>query len=86
LTVWLHYVGQEQRHRVLCIRCWHRLTEAMDGGAYQAEHGGPLPLWSDQWRGRHFIAPDVPYPMPTARLRRSTVPSSCAIGQAGAAS
>jgi hypothetical protein len=43
---------------VLCIRCWRRLTEAMDGGAYQAEHGGPLPLWSDQWRGRHGIAPD----------------------------
>jgi hypothetical protein len=42
--------------------CWRRLTEAIDGGTHQAEHGGPLPLWSDQWRVRHGIAPDEPVP------------------------
>jgi hypothetical protein len=50
--VWLHYVGREHRHQVLCI-FWTRLTDAIDRGAYQAEHGGPPALWSDAWRERH---------------------------------
>jgi hypothetical protein len=71
--VWLHYLGLDRRHQVVCIQCWRRLTEAIDGGAYQAEHGGPLPLWSDQWRARHGIAPDEPCPMTKATLRRFTI-------------
>jgi hypothetical protein len=55
--VWLHYIGPGQRHQVVCIQCWHRLTGVIDGGVYQAKHGGPLPLWSDQWRVRHGIMP-----------------------------
>jgi hypothetical protein len=71
--VWRHYIGPDQRHQVVCIRCWDRLTGVIDGGAYQAEHGGPLPLWSDQWRVRHGIAPDEPCPMTEATLRRFTI-------------
>jgi hypothetical protein len=50
--VWLHYVGVEQRGQVVCIRCWHWLTDVIDGGAYQAqhpEHRRALPLWSELW-------------------------------------
>ena len=54
-TVWRFY---DQRNQVICIRCWHWLTDAVDGRAYQAEHGGPVPLWSDAWRERHGIPPD----------------------------
>jgi hypothetical protein len=71
--VWLHYVGPAQCHRVLCIRCWQRLTHDIDRGAYQAGHGAPVPLWSDQWRVRHGIPPDEPCPMPAKRLRRFTI-------------
>jgi hypothetical protein len=60
--VWLHYIGEEQRHQVVCIACWHWLTNIIDSGAYQAQHGGPLSLWSDAWRVRHGIAPDEPSP------------------------
>jgi hypothetical protein len=35
------HLGPDQRHRVVCIKCWRRLTEVIDGGTYQAEHGGP---------------------------------------------
>jgi hypothetical protein len=78
--VWLHYVGHDRRHQVLCLRCWNRLTGELDGGTYQAEHGGPVPLWSDQWRARHGIAPDEPCPMPAARLRRFTIAANVGSG------
>jgi hypothetical protein len=65
----MHYIAPDHRHQVVCIQCWRRLTEAIDGGAYQAEQGGPLPLWSDQWRVGHGIAPDVPCPLTRAGLR-----------------
>ena len=42
--VWLHYVGEEQRHQVLCIGCWHWLVDAIDGGEFEA--GGPAPMWN----------------------------------------
>jgi hypothetical protein len=71
--VWLHCVGPEHYHQVVCIRCWHRLTDAIDGSTYQAKHGGPLALWSDQWHERHGIAADVPCPMKAATLRRFTI-------------
>jgi len=73
--VWLHYVGIEQRHQIVCIPCWNRLTEAVDGYAYQTEHGGPLPLWSPGWRIRHGIPPNEPCPMPAEILRRFTIPA-----------
>lgn len=60
--VWLHYIGEEQRDQVVCIRCWHWLTEIIDGGAYQRDHGGPLPLWSDAWRERLGVSADTPRP------------------------
>jgi hypothetical protein len=31
--VWLHHIAPDQRHQVVCIQCWRRLTEAIDGGA-----------------------------------------------------
>ena len=60
--VWRHYVGEEQRHQILCITCGHWLVELIDGGEYQAQHGGPVPLWSDAWRVRHGISADAPCP------------------------
>lgn len=54
--VWLHYVGVEQRHQIVCLRCWHWLVSVIDGGAYQAQHGVPVALWSDVWRERHGVA------------------------------
>ena len=70
---WEHYISPDQRHQVVCIQCWHRLTKVIDGGVYQAEHGGPLPLWSDEWRERHDIPPEEPCPLTTATLRRFTI-------------
>jgi hypothetical protein len=61
-NVWRHYVSEEQRHQIVCIACWHRLVEVIDGGAFQAQHGGPVPLWSDAWRVRHGISADAPCP------------------------
>lgn len=72
-TTWDHYIGPDQRHQIVCIHYRHRLTGVIDGGAYQGEHGGPLPLWSDQWRVQHGIAPDDPCPMTKAALRRFTI-------------
>jgi hypothetical protein len=58
-VVWKHYIPPDQRWHVVCLACWNRLIEVTDGGACQAEHGGPLPLWSAAWRVRHGIALDV---------------------------
>jgi hypothetical protein len=58
--VWHRYVPPEYRRHMLCIACWHLLVEVTDGGAFQATHGGPLPLWSPAWRVRHRIPPDRP--------------------------
>jgi hypothetical protein len=70
----LHYVGHEQRHQIVCLQCWRRLTEAIDGGIFQATHGGgPLPFWCDAWRVRHGIPPDEPCPMTAQRLREVTI-------------
>jgi hypothetical protein len=63
--VWLFYVGEEQRHQIVCIACWHWLTDAIDASAYEREHGGPVPLWSAEFRRRYGIAADAPdSPMP----------------------
>jgi hypothetical protein len=58
--VWMHYVGADQRHQLLCIHCWHWLVDAIDGGAFEAAHGGPVPLWSAEFRRRHHIPADEP--------------------------
>jgi hypothetical protein len=79
---WQHYIRYENRHQVVCIRCWRRLTEAIDGGIFQAEHGGPLPLWSDEWRVRLGIPPDEPCPMPAKTLRRFTIAARVRSGPA----
>jgi len=60
--VWLHYVGEEQRHEVLCIGCWHWLVDAIDGGALEAAHGVPVPMWSNEFRRRRKIPSDYPTP------------------------
>jgi hypothetical protein len=60
--VWLHYVGEDQRHQILCIGCWHWLTDAIDGSAYERENGRAVPLWSTEFRRRHGIPPDEPSP------------------------
>jgi hypothetical protein len=39
--VWLHYIGDEHRGPIVCLQCWRRLTEAIDGGTFQARDGGP---------------------------------------------
>jgi hypothetical protein len=57
--VWRRYIPPEQRWHVVCRACWDRITDITDGGAFQAEHGGPLALWSDQWRARHGIGQDT---------------------------
>lgn len=57
-TVWQHYVEAEQRHQMVCLACWRRLTEIVDGGQFEADHGGPVALWSPEWRERHGIAED----------------------------
>ena len=28
--VWLHYLGPDQRHQVVCIQCWCRLTSVIE--------------------------------------------------------
>jgi hypothetical protein len=71
--VWRHYIQRENRHQVVCLRCWRRLTEAIDGGTFQARHGGPLPFWSDEWRVRRGIPPEEPSPHTAAMLRRTTI-------------
>jgi hypothetical protein len=68
--VWVHYVGEEQRHQIVCIACRHWLVELIDGGAYQAQHGGPVPLWSDAWRARHDIPADTPHPAAATMVHR----------------
>jgi ferredoxin len=60
--VWLHYVGHEQRHQIVCMGCWHWLTNVIDGSAFEQEHGGAVSLWSREFRRRHGIPPDVPSP------------------------
>lgn len=56
--LWLHYVGEEQRGQILCISCWHWLTDVIDGSAFEHEHGDPVALWSREFRRRHSIPPD----------------------------
>ena len=74
--VWLHYVGQEQRGQLVCIRCWHWLTEIVDDSAYEREHGGPLAMWSEEFRTRHNVPADQPNPLPPEVLRYFSVPAS----------
>jgi hypothetical protein len=45
-NVWLFYVGEEQRHQIVCARCWGQLTDAVDGSAYERRHAAPGALWS----------------------------------------
>jgi hypothetical protein len=61
-AVWLHYVGEGQRDQIVCLACWRWLTDAIDGSAFEREHGGPVVLWSREFRRRHGIPPDVPSP------------------------
>jgi hypothetical protein len=62
VCVWLHYVGHDQRHQIVCISCWHWLTDVIDGSAFEREHGGPVSLWSREFRRRHGIPPAVRSP------------------------
>jgi hypothetical protein len=71
--VWLQHVSEEQRRQMVCIECWHWLTDVIDGGAFQASRGGPLPLWSDAWRERLGIAPDRRCPLDAVMLSWFTV-------------
>jgi hypothetical protein len=61
-NVWLYYVGEQQRHQLVCIGCWDTLVQQIDGGAFQIRHGSPLPLWCDAWRARKKAPPDTPIP------------------------
>jgi hypothetical protein len=61
-AVWLHYVGHDHRHQIVCISCWRWLINVIDGGAYEREHGGAVPLWSPEFRRRHGIPADAPTP------------------------
>jgi hypothetical protein len=61
-NVWLHYVGEQQRHQIVCIACWHWLTDVIDDSTFEQRHGSPVALWSDAWRVRHGIPADVPAP------------------------
>jgi hypothetical protein len=47
-TVWLHYVGHEQRRQIVCIGCWRWLADAVDASAFWQKHAGEEPgtLWS----------------------------------------
>jgi hypothetical protein len=55
--VWLHYIGHEQRHQIVCLRCWRRLTEGIDGGMFQATHGGgQFPFWWEDLAGSLMCA------------------------------
>lgn len=70
---WRHYVPRQHRERILCIACWSWLVEIIDGGRFETQHGGPLPLWSDAWRARHGIAVDEPCPLDDEQLRHFTI-------------
>lgn len=58
--VWLFYVGEEQSRQILCICCWRWLTDVTDGSAYERRNGGPVALWSPEFRRRHGVSPDEP--------------------------
>lgn len=60
--VWRFYVEHEQRHRAICIGCWKWLVEVIDDGAYQAQHGGPVGLWSPEHRAYANIPPEEKAP------------------------
>lgn len=61
--VWLHYVGgEEQRGQIVCIGCWHWLTDVIDGREFEREHGGAVALWSREFRRRPGIPPAVRSP------------------------
>lgn len=60
--VWNYYVESDQSAQVICLPCWNWLVEVTDDGAFQAQHGRPTALWSDEFRRRHGISPDEPMP------------------------
>jgi hypothetical protein len=72
-VVWQNYIPSEQRDHIICLDCWSWLVQVIDGGACQAKHGGPLPLWSAAWRVRHGIASDAPCPFDAETLSWFTI-------------
>ena len=70
-TCWRRYIERKHRDQILCVACWRWLTEIIDGGAFEARHGGPLPYWSDAWRARQGIY--EPCPMTAERLKDFTI-------------
>jgi hypothetical protein len=66
--VWRHYVPPDQRGHMVCLACWDVLVDVTDRGAYQNEHGGPLALWSPEWRKRRGVSDDEPAPPWMRRL------------------
>jgi hypothetical protein len=52
-TVWRHYIEPEKRCCVVCITCWQRIVDLIDGGRYQDRYGGPVALGSEAFRARH---------------------------------
>jgi hypothetical protein len=61
-TVWCHYIEPEKRGKVICLPCWQQIVQLIDDGRYQTTYGGPVPLWSPEFRRRHGIPPDEPSP------------------------
>ena len=39
--VWRYYVNPPYRREILCLGCWEKIVQAIDGGAYQAKYGRP---------------------------------------------
>ena len=60
--VWRHYIEPAKRDKIICEPCFRAIAGLIDGGAYQRRHGGPVALWSPEFRRRHGIPPDVRSP------------------------
>jgi hypothetical protein len=56
--VWRHYIEPAKRGTIICEPCFVEIAGLIDGGAYQRRHGGPVALWSREFRRRKGIPPD----------------------------
>ena len=56
--VWRHYIEPEKRDKIICEPCFVQIAGMIDAGAYLSRYGGPVALWSREFRRRHAIPPD----------------------------
>ena len=60
--VWRHYIEPEKRDKIICEPCFVQIAGMIDAGAYLSRYGGPVALWSREFRRRHGVPPDEQSP------------------------